>query len=118
MQIALYIIWFLLPVFFFGVGLWGKLESFGNKYRRENSGDFFRQGTFVLICCIVALVIDQFILESLVETLSPEFIPLGFYRTLLLPVILLVAALIIGPSKDIKISSRKLGSRSQSGRRS
>jgi len=115
MQTAIYIIWFLIPLFFFTMALWSRLEQVGGKSKRENPGDFFRQGVFVLVCVLISIGIDQLLLEDIVSSVSPAFIPLGFYQIVLLPLVLYLAALISGPSKAIKIqrnkSSKKPGSK-------
>ena len=101
---ALYIVWFLFPLFFFGIALWSKLEEVSTKKaKRENPGDFLQQGLFVLACVIVSVLIDQFVLESIVSHF-PDFAPLGFYQIILLPLVLLVAAMTVGPSEKIRIS--------------
>ena len=115
MRIALYVIWFLLPLFFFVVALWTKLENFSKKNYTQSAAEPFWQGILLLVCCFVALGIDQYLLESLWDTLSPDFIPLGFYQVMLLPVVILAAAKIVGPSKDIRIKSRTIKPRSRTG---
>ena len=104
MHTFLYIIWALLPLFFFIMALWAKLEQISNKDKRQNPGDFFRQGLFVTACVIIAVLIDQTVLESFVQSLAPDFMPLGFFQIILLPIILLVAAKVYGPSKTIRIT--------------
>lgn len=105
MQIAIYIIWAIIPLFFFSMALYAKLEQISNKAKKQNPADFMRQGVFVLVCVVICLVIDQQILEGLVTKYSPEFIPLGFYQILLLPLVLYLAAMAFGPSKDLRISN-------------
>ena len=107
MRTALYIIWFLFPAFFLLLALWGKLEQMGNKQKAQNPGDFFKQGVFVLFCVIIAVFIDQQILEGLVSSFSPDFIPLGFYQVLLLPLLLLVAAKLVGPTTTISLKKKQ-----------
>jgi hypothetical protein len=103
-QIALYIIWFLIPAFFLFMALYAKLEQFGNSPRKQNPLDFLKQGLFVLLCIGIAVLIDQYVLESFVNSFSPDFIPLGFYRVILLPLLLYIGARLIGPTKDISIT--------------
>ena len=105
MHTCLYVIWFLLPIFFFGIALWSKLERYGSNPPYENIGDYVRQGVFVLACVVLSVLIDQYILEDIVNLLSPTWIPLGLYQVLLLPIVLLVSAVILGPSKAISIKS-------------
>lgn len=104
MRIALYIIWGLLAAFFFLVSLWGLLERWSGKQKAQNPGDFLQQGIFVLVCVLISVAIDQYILTDLVASLSPDWIPIGFYEVLLLPLVLLIGAKIVGPSKDLTIT--------------
>jgi hypothetical protein len=103
----LYIIWFCLPLFFFTIALWSKLEAMSGKDKRENFGDFFKQGVFVTGCVLLAVAIDQYVLADLVAAVSPDFIPLGLYQFLLLPFILYIGALAVGPSKSISLKKEK-----------
>lgn len=112
----LYFIWCLLPLFFFGMALWSKLESISNKHKRENTGDAMRSGLFSTLCVLLAVAIDQYLLEGLVQTYSPESIPLWFYQVLLLPAVLLVAAKIIGPTAEIRIVRKGPGGKGKRGR--
>ena len=104
MHILLYVIWFLLPLFFFIIALWAKLEQLSDRPKRQNPGDFFRQGVFVLVCVLISVVIDQYLLAALVDFLSSDWLPLGFFQALLLPFVLYLAARIVGPSQDVLIT--------------
>ncbi|MCB0311568.1 MAG: hypothetical protein KDD42_10045, partial [Bdellovibrionales bacterium] len=96
------------PAFFFAIGIWSALEKFSSsrKTRTENPKDFFRQGFFVLGCVAICILIDLTILEDIVSAVSSEWLPLGFYQMILLPIVLLVGARLIGPSKDITIPKK------------
>ncbi len=100
---ALYTIWIAFPVFFFGLALWSKLELLGGKGRRADSKDLLSQAVFVSVCVGIAILADKFLLPKLPAYLPEDFLPLGFFRILLLPFIFLVAAKIVGPSKDLRI---------------
>lgn len=100
----LYAAWAACPLLFFGMALWGRLEQASGRAQKQNPGDFLRQGVFLIICVAAAYLIDAYALERAVTYASPRSIPLWFYRVLLFPLILLVAAMVIGPSKDIKIA--------------
>lgn len=86
------------------MALWSKLEQAGGRTKRENVGDLARQGFFVLGCVAIAVAINEYILADAVATLSPDFIPLGFYQILLLPFVLYIGAFIVGGSKEIRIT--------------
>lgn len=103
MHTAIYIVWAIIPIFFFILALWAKLEQVSNKSKRQNPGDFLRQGTFVLVCVFISLLIDHYLLNWAFEAFSPEWIPLGFYQIILLPLVLCIAASAFGPSRDLRI---------------
>jgi cell division protein FtsW (lipid II flippase) len=104
MHTLLYAIWFMLPLFFFGLALWSKLEKMSGQNKRDNVGDFVRQGFFVSLCVALAVLIDQFMLKDVAESIYPELLPLGLYQVLLLPFILYIGAMLIGPTKDLKVN--------------
>ncbi len=103
MHTFLYIVWFSIPTFFFLAALWAKLEVISNKGKKENPSDLFRQGLFVLVVALIAVGIDRYVLKSLVESFSPDILPLGFYQAILLPILLLIGAKLVGGSKEIRI---------------
>ena len=103
MRTLLYGIWFLFPAFFFVMAFWSYLEKISNKHKKENPGDFLSQGIFVLICVAICIIIDQFALESFWQSLLSDYVPLGFLQILLLPAVLYIGAMLIGPSKAILI---------------
>jgi len=98
----LYALWFAIPAFFFLTALWAKLEQLSRSPRRQNPGDFMRQGFFVLLCVLAAIGIDRYLLTALNDKL-PAWLPLPFLQVLLLPLVLLIGARLIGSSKPIKI---------------
>ena len=104
LQKVLYVLWFLLPLFFFSLALWSKLEQVGGKKQQDHPSDFIRQGIFVLICVCIAIGIDQYLLKYFYDSLGLTFAPFGFFQVLLLPFVLVVAAKVVGPTKDIQIS--------------
>jgi uncharacterized membrane protein len=117
MHTALYVIWFLCPTFFFVLALWAKLEQMSGSVKKHDPISLFRQGVFLLICVLIACLVDTYVLEGMVASLSPDFIPLGFYQIMLLPVILVIGAQVIGPSSTLLIGAKKEGSRRTSTRK-
>ncbi|MCB0339586.1 MAG: hypothetical protein KDD53_08280 [Bdellovibrionales bacterium] len=83
--------------------LWSKTENLSGKSRREDTGDYMRQGFFVLFSSIAAFVIDQQFLENIVSSLFGDMLPLMLFRIILFPVVLLVGAKILGPSRSKQI---------------
>ena len=106
MHTVLYIVWFLVPTLFFILALWSKLEAVGGQTKRDNAGDMFRQGIFVLGCVLVCVLIDQTVLKNIVESTVGDSLPLGFFQAFLLPLIMLVAAKVLGPSRKILIANK------------
>ena len=104
LQKILYILWFMLPLFFFGLALWSKLEKVGGKKQQDHPSDFIRQGVFVLFCVLIAVGIGQCFLKSFVDFLAIPGLPFGFLQWMLLRLVLWLLAQLIGPTKDIQIS--------------
>ena len=124
MHTALYIVWFVIPTFFFLMALWSSLEKLSGRPKKENSEDFFKQGLFVLGCVLLAVLIERYAIDFITNSLFQGIVPKGVWQVLLLPLILLVAAKILGPSQDIKIgraprpSERKVQSKPRKGAKS
>lgn len=104
---VLYTIWCLIPVLFFGLALHTKLEARSKKKKKDNSGEFLRQGIFCLMCVALAIFVEYKFLKTLVDQYSPTFIPIGLYQVLLLPFILYIAALLAGPTKNASLADTK-----------
>lgn len=109
MQIALWIIWILVPVTYLLMAVWAKLEQIGKKSRKHprEAGELFRQAVFTSACVAIAFFIDIFMLEQAIEPLLPSFLPIGIVKILLLPIILYLAALMVGGKKQVRIESAK-----------
>ena len=103
MTTLLYIIWFGIPALFLLLALWAKLEELSGKSKKENPGDFFKQGLFVLACAFATLLLDIYALPGIAENMMPSWIPLLFLRIILFPLVLYVGALAVGPTKQIRI---------------
>jgi hypothetical protein len=101
--VVLYTIWGLLPLGFLGMALWSFLERMGGKAQVNDDASLFRQFLFVLGCVLLAVAIDQYALEWIVSDLLSKILPLGVFQVALLPLILFLGAIIIGPSEEIRI---------------
>ncbi|MCO6432580.1 MAG: hypothetical protein J5J00_17140 [Deltaproteobacteria bacterium] len=99
-----HIVWLLLPLFFILMALWSKLEMMSGRPRRDHPSDILNQAIFVLFAVIVCILLDKYVLTSVYESVVPDWIPLGLLRFLLLPAVLLAAAMAFGPSNDIRIT--------------
>ena len=100
----LYTIWALFPAFYFISIIYVKLERLSGRTTRDDLGDFFRQGFFTLLCVIVSILVDRYILKDLIQGTIGDLIPLGFFRIILFPVVLIGLGKVIGPSKTIRVS--------------
>lgn len=110
---ALYIIWALIPIFFLLMALWSYLEKTAGKKKQERPGDLLKQGLFVGICAVASVLIDIYVLPSLVESVAQDYVPYAVFQVALFPMVLYLAAKIIGPTKDIKIAKAPSSSRSK-----
>ena len=103
-SVVFYIIWALFPILLVGMALWAKLERVSGSPKKQDPIDFLKQCGFVLLCVAVAVLIDYFLLVPYAEGFLPDFVPLGFVQLLLLPFILYLLALVIGPTKPARIT--------------
>ena len=103
MRTALYIIWFGTPLLFFLLALYGRLEQLSGKIKTDNSSDLFKQGLFVLAAAGICLLVDQTVLAELSEDVLPSWLPPLFLQIVLFPAVLYAGALLLGPSKQIRI---------------
>lgn len=110
MRYALYGLWFAFPAFFVLLALWGCLENRGKSERFHDVKNTVRQGGFVLVAALLAYAIDRFVLIPYVETALPDWLPIGLIEVALFPCLLLILALVIGPSNNIGITPRTRGS--------
>lgn len=100
-----YIVWCLIPLLLFLMALWSYLEKIGGKKKQERPGDLFKQGLFTSFCVLISIAIDTYLLPYLVDSILTEYVPYGVYQVILFPLVLFLAAKVIGPTKDIKIKS-------------
>lgn len=123
MQTALYILWILVPLTYFLLALWSRLEQSTQikkgKKRSKEASDLISQAYFVSGCSLATFLIDKYFIHQ-VEPFLPSFIPLGFVQIMLLPVVLYIGGMLVGGSKPIRIEKAPRPSESRakrSGRR-
>jgi hypothetical protein len=104
MHTFFYAVWLGIPLIFFLLALWSKLEALSGRQIKDRPDDISRQGIFLLFCALIAIGIDYYLLDAFYANFSPDWIPLGFYKVVLLPIVFVIAGKIIGPTKDIMIS--------------
>ena len=100
----LYFIWALVPVIFFLAALWSALEKISKSSRPQDPKLLLKQGLFTLLCVIIAVLIDHYLLRQELVDVLPEWLPLLIIEIFLLPFILWLMALCIGGSKEIDIT--------------
>ena len=105
-------IWLCIPGIYYIIALWGWLEKKGRSVKKQNPGDFLKQGTFILISVGLTFLIDIYVLADLVALL-PNIMPLLFYRLVLLPVVLFLVASMTGGSKPASLKKNKRGNKSR-----
>lgn len=108
MNTVFYIIWGLIPVGYFLLVIWSKLEQSTQirkgKKKTAEAADLFRQGVFVTFCVGITFLIDYFFVDrGYLEPILPGFVPIGFIKLLLLPLVLLAVGSLVGGSKPIRI---------------
>lgn len=103
----IHIIWFLFPTFFFLLALWSKLEQLSGSPSIQDTRILFKQGVFLLLCCLIAVGVDRYLFVPHLQKNLPEWLPLALLQILLFPTILLLAALCSGGSKDITLKVKK-----------
>jgi hypothetical protein len=109
METLVYVIWFSFPAIFYIMALWAQLEKWGG---RSNQGDaikiYIKQGSFVLGCVLLCILIDKTILDEIVASYLDPYITRGLARFLLFPLILLLVAQIFGGSKPVQLQSKRI----------
>jgi hypothetical protein len=106
MENIIYGIWALIPIFFFLQALWFTLKkgAFSSNQKKAEIFDLWKQCGFVSVCVLVAYFIYKKIYITYFSPTVIQFVPDFVAQFLLLPITLLLAATIIGPSKEIRIS--------------
>ncbi|HMO01993.1 MAG TPA: hypothetical protein PKD37_01255 [Oligoflexia bacterium] len=110
MNYLLYGVWIFIPLFFYIVAFLGWLDSISNNKKKQydNPGDYFRQGVFCTVAVIITFALDIFVLKVYYQQLTiTEYIPTGMMRVFLLPIVLIILAVVVGPSKEIKLAAPK-----------
>ena len=102
---AIHFIWILIPAVYLFYGIWGILEQLSKSNQKQNPNDFFRQGAFVAVCVGIAFIIDYNFLENFVDGTLGGAIPIELAQVLLLPLIFVIGAIILGPTKEQLINT-------------
>ena len=108
MNYVFYTIWILIPVCYYLLVIFTKFEQTTLKKKgkkpSQEPGDLIKQAYFLTACTIVTLILDYTLVDQgFLEPLLPSFIPLGFIKLLLYPIVLFVGGMFVGGSKPIRI---------------
>ena len=109
----LHYLFLLFPLIYFLLALYSFLEGKGNKRKGKDKDLLFKQGLFVLMCTAIAIVVDIFVLPSLLPVLP---LPPIMVRVMSFLIIMYVIGLFVGGTelksrslnkKDTPTSKRK-----------
>lgn len=118
MNTLVYTLWFSIPALFYGMALWSKLEQLSGKPRQGDAiVTYLKQGTFVLVCAFLCILIDKNILDDIVNSFLDPFITRGLAQFLLFPLVLLISAQLLGGSKPVQLQSKRVQKANQRKRR-
>ncbi|MDZ4786212.1 MAG: hypothetical protein SGJ02_09070 [bacterium] len=98
---ALYLFWFIGPLFYFAVMLYSQLEKWSGQSPNDDMGYYFKQAMFLTSCAAVSIFIDSYLFPRISNHLP--FFPLVFYRVILFPMVMLILGKIVGGSAEIKV---------------
>jgi hypothetical protein len=99
----IWILWVLFATIFYLLGLWSALECRRKGLSMQEARDLFKQALFITVCVVFAMVVDHFGLPIFKNAYLDD-VGYGVARVLLLPLILMVAAVLIGPTKPIRVT--------------
>ncbi len=107
MQTFLYILWIFIPLAYYLMALWSKLEQSTQRKRGKNvqheAADLFKTANHLAIVCFITFLVDRYATETLIKPNLPDLVPLPLVQILLLPAVMYVVALIKGKSEPIRI---------------
>jgi hypothetical protein len=114
MRTVVYLVWFLIPLSIIGIALWNFIENKAKKKVDRYSGQLLRQALFTSLCVGVAVLCEQFALDFVMVTVMQGFVPREIILVLLLPLVMVVAATVIGPTAAISITKAPVLTRKSS----
>lgn len=104
MATAIYILWGLVPVFFFCILCISSLEKYFGKKKTEKPGDFLRSFLFTTACYALFAFVDYTVLDFLYNDIAMQFFPRNALLFLTYPILLWIGAKCIGGSEEIRVS--------------
>ncbi len=103
-DIILYGIWCAFPAFYLILIIYALLERSSGNRTRADIPDYTKQMFFLIGCVLVSLGLDKTFIPWFSEEILAGMLPMGFFRIILFPCVLLIGSKLIGGSKAIKIS--------------
>jgi hypothetical protein len=114
MHTLVYVIWISIPLVMTCLILWDAVDNIVKGRKNKHFFAQLRQTLFVVVAICCCIVLDMFVLDFLVGLPLVDIIGRDLLLVLLLPAVLLIGALAIGPSKPILIADApKLSNRRQ-----
>jgi ABC-type bacteriocin/lantibiotic exporter with double-glycine peptidase domain len=86
------------------LALWDYIDNKARKRKDRHSINLMKQAFFVALCVGCCVLIDQYFLDLIIESVLMNLVTRNLMLILLLPLILVVASVVAGPSKTIMIS--------------
>lgn len=107
MSITVYYIWFILPgiLIFFGTSAFIR-PYLSKRAAREDVRSYFEQAGFTLICFVVAVLLDRFLLADLMKDYLKDPITFILTRFFTYPVVLLLA---VNVQRIVKKENKEMG---------
>jgi uncharacterized membrane protein YjjB (DUF3815 family) len=103
MVTLVYIIWILIPGGMFLLALKDFIDKKSHRKKDRHSLTLMKQALFVFLCVVVSALVDKFLLDVVAESLLLDLVDRDLVLVLLLPFVLVVASMVVGPSKPILI---------------
>ena len=66
---GVYVLWALLPLILLSLSVWAVIKRWAKIPGRENAQRYFQQFIYSVICLILAIMFDQYMLEGILDTL-------------------------------------------------
>lgn len=107
MSTTVYYIWFILPGILIVFGANAFIRPYISKRAcREDVGAYFEQAGFTLICFVVAIFLDWYLVADLIKHYLPDSVTFILARFFIYPVVLLLAVQI---QRIVKKENKEMG---------
>jgi len=86
------------------MAMWDLIDNKARKRKDRHSFNLMKQAFFVSLCVVCCILIDRYLLDTIVESVLMNLVTRDLMLILLLPVVLVFASVVLGPSKSIMIA--------------